>query len=114
LVVWRLVLLAAIVVTLVGALTPPNDHPLQLVSWEKGNHILAFLVLAGTAAAAFPGVRLFVIGAVLIGFGAAIELLQALPAVSRDPEVMDVGWDAIGAFVALGVIALFRRRRSRV
>ena len=37
----------------------------------------------------------------LVAFSAAVELVQALPAVARDPSLLDVGCNALGA--VLGV-----------
>ncbi len=109
---WRIALAGAAGLTLIEALTPPRYHPLQLVPWEKGDHVIAFVVLGAAAALAFPRFGLIAIGAILIGFGAAIELLQALPWVDRDPNPVDVGWDALGCVAALAAISLLRRRRA--
>ena len=50
----RIAFVIAAIVTLIAALTPPADHPPRITPWEKGDHVLAFAVLAALAAVAAP------------------------------------------------------------
>jgi hypothetical protein len=106
----RLAFAAACVVTLVAALTPPDDHPLQVLPWEKSNHLLAFGVLAILGAVAAPRLPLLTLGALLAGLGGLIELMQALPLVHRDADLRDVAIDAAAVLAVLVPVALVRRR----
>lgn len=76
---------------------------------DKILHILAFAVLAllaGPAYRAVPALRI-VVGLSL--FGGAIELVQLIPALNRDGEIVD--WLADTASAAL-VLALLRSLRG--
>lgn len=86
---------AASLFALVMALLP---HPPQIVeASDKVQHMLAFAVLAGLAALAWPR-RLLAVGAGLLAFGGLIELLQLIPGLHRNGDVAD--WAADGATVA--------------
>jgi len=75
------------------------------LSYDKANHLLAFLVLAGLAELAWPapalvGLRL----AGLVLFGLAIELVQAaLP--YREAS----GWDLLADLLGLALYLILRR-----
>jgi hypothetical protein len=85
---------AASLFALVMALLP---HPPQIVeASDKVQHMLAFAVLAGLAAVAWPR-RLLAIGAGLLAFGGLIELLQLIPGLHRNGDLAD--WAADGATV---------------
>ena len=77
---------------------------------DKIQHILAFTVLAGLAAAAYPRARLLSLGLRLSAFGALIEVVQTIPMLHRDGDVVDWIADTLAAAVVLGVCAFFRRR----
>lgn len=80
---------------------------------DKLLHVLAFLVLAGLAAFAYPRVPLIVIFVGLAVFGGAVELVQAVPQLGREPSWLD--WLAdVGAAAAvlLAVAAIRIARRS--
>jgi hypothetical protein len=79
---------------------------------DKIQHILAFSVLAGLAAAAFPRTSLIRILLQLSAFGALIELVQIIPALHRDGDWVDWAADTIAAAAVLGLAALVRRRFS--
>lgn len=98
---------AALGFALVMALLP---RPPQLpgAPSDKLQHVIAFAVLAGLAAAAYPRVGLGRIGAMLAAFGALIELLQLIPALHRDGSVADWIADAVAIAVVLGIAALVR------
>jgi VanZ family protein len=106
----RVALVCAAVFTLFVALTPPQDHPLQLLPWEKGDHCLAFYTLAVLGAMAAPRLPLSLLGVLLVAFGGLIELLQGLPMIGRDSRIQDVFVDGAAAAVALMPIAVGRWR----
>ncbi|HYI49055.1 MAG TPA: hypothetical protein VEX35_11390 [Allosphingosinicella sp.] len=100
---------AAALFALVMALLP---HPPQFVNAsDKSQHMLAFAVLAGLAALAWPH-RLLAIGLGLYAFGGLIELLQVIPGLHRDGQVSD--WTAdVAAATAVLVLAAVMRSRCR-
>ena len=75
---------------------------------------LAFVVLAGLSALAYPALRLRWKLLALAAFGAFIELMQAIPALHRDADVMDWLADiaalAVAAVMIAGVRHVMRRR----
>ncbi len=83
--------------------------PLQPSVNDKVNHILAFAVLSVLAAIAYPRANLIKIFVGLVIFGAMIELVQAIPALKRDADLMDLLADAISSGICLSVIAGVRR-----
>ena len=94
----------------VAAVIPKEDHPPDLFGWDKANHFAAFYGLSILGAAAFPRLSLAILGAWLSGFGGAIELVQALPFVHRDCDVMDWLTDTAGVLAALCPLLLARWR----
>lgn len=82
----------------------PDDGGFDLIPWDKAKHFIAFYVLTALAVAALPASRFWRIGAVLIAFGAAIEVLQAL--VGRDAAWGDLLADACGICAMFGPIVL--------
>ena len=100
---------AAALVALVMALLP---HPPQFLdASDTSQHMLAFAVLAGLAALAWPH-HLLAIGLGLFGFGGLIELLQMIPGLHRDGQVGDWTADA-AATIAVLLLAAVMRGRSR-
>jgi VanZ family protein len=89
------VFLAAVVFTLYAALAPGDDK-FSLIPWDKAKHFIVFYGLTFLATIALPRSRLWKIGVVLLGFGVAIELLQALPVINRDCDPFDVLADLCG------------------
>jgi hypothetical protein len=77
---------------------------------DKVQHVIAFATLALLGAFAYPRTLLLKLLAGLSLFGAFIELVQAIPALHRDSDVLD--WLADTAAV-LVVLLLVRWRRSR-
>ena len=71
---------------------------------DKIQHMMAFATLGALAAAAWRDRRLVVLFAWLAGFGAAIEVLQMIPALHRDAELLDWLADMAAAAVSLGVV----------
>lgn len=88
---------------LVAALIP---QPPQLPGSpsDKVQHFAAFAALAGLGSAAYRSMSLLRLLLGLSAFGAAIELLQAIPALNRDSDPVDWLADTIGAaLVAVAV-----------
>ncbi|HEY1612436.1 MAG TPA: VanZ family protein [Rhizomicrobium sp.] len=94
-----------LVFTFAAAVMPAHAAP-RLFPWDKAEHFAAFYTLTCLAAAAFPRRNLFVLACLLSGFGAAIELVQALPMVNRDGDVKDWLADTIAITAALAPLVL--------
>jgi VanZ family protein len=77
---------------------------------DKVQHILAFGVLSVLGSFAFPRAGLVRIGISLSALGALIEIVQAIPALHRDCDVMDWIADTAAILVAMGAMSLVRRR----
>lgn len=97
--VLRYAFFIALVVTFVMAVIP-HPPPLPGQPGDKLLHILAFATLAVLGTLGWPCrpiMRLF-FGLVL--FGALIEVVQAIPALHRDSDLMDLLADAVAALIA--------------
>jgi VanZ family protein len=77
---------------------------------DKVQHIIAFVTLATLGSFAYPATALVQLLVRLSLFGALIEVVQAIPALHRDSDVLD--WLADTAAVAV-VLLLVRWSRSR-
>ena len=77
---------------------------------DKVQHIIAFATLALLGSFAYPATRLLRLLLGLSLFGALIEVVQAIPALQRDSDVLD--WVADTAAVAV-VLLIVRWWRSR-
>jgi hypothetical protein len=88
---------SAVIFTFYSAVIPPRNA-VQLVPWDKAEHFIAFYGLTGLAVAAFPRRNLFILAALLSGFGAFIEYVQGLDIVHRDRDF----WDWIADTIAIG------------
>jgi len=95
----------AVIVAFVSAVVPGEDAP-ELMPWDKAQHFLAFYVLALLGAAAYPRAGLLRIGAWLSGFGAFIELVQMIPQLRRDAELLDWVADTVAITAALAPAGL--------
>lgn len=82
----------------------PDDGGIGFIPWDKAKHFIAFYVLTALAVAALPASRFWRIGVVLLTFGVAIEVAQAL--VGRDAALGDVVADACGIGALFGPIVL--------
>jgi len=96
---------AALLFTFTAAVMPAKHAP-QLVPWDKAEHFIAFYVLTGLAVAAFPRRNLWVIAALLSGFGALIEVVQGFSFVARDRDFHDWLADTIAIGAALAPMLL--------
>ena len=88
-----------------------NPHPphFQGEPGDKVEHMLAFATLAALAAAAWPERPLPALGLALSYFGAIIEIVQAIPILHRDCDIMDWAADTVAAAAVLLLAALLRR-----
>lgn len=96
----RIAFFAAAIVSFVMA-TLPHPPAVPGNPSDKVLHVLAFATLGFLAGVGFRDrsvVRLFVL---LTAFGAAIELIQAIPMLNRDSEVPDLLADMAAALAAL-------------
>lgn len=103
--VLTLVFWFALATTLIFAWTP---HPPQLLSNDKSQHELAFVVLTILGSLAFPALRLSVLAVALAVIGGVIELVQAIPAIHRDCDIYDWYADIEAILVGLIVIQILR------
>ena len=93
----RLLFFVGIAVLLWATLTPASDA-VQIN--DKIAHCLAFLMLAVAGLRAWPHSPVaLVVG--LLFLGAGIELVQALPFIHRDANLLDWIADAIGIGIAV-------------
>jgi VanZ family protein len=97
----------AVCVLLFLTLAPSHDLPTVNV-WDKAEHAVAWLVLAGLGLLLFP--RQWVrIALFSLAIGVLVELLQATPMIARDADIRDVLADSVGIAAALIVGRLVRR-----
>lgn len=81
----------------------PKPPSLPIETGDKVQHMMAFATLSALAAAGWRERRLAVLFAWLAGFGAAIEVLQAIPVLNRDSDVLDWVADMAATIAALGL-----------
>ncbi|MEE4454772.1 hypothetical protein [Novosphingobium resinovorum] len=108
---FRILFWLALVFAVTMAVLP---HPPQIPGGpsDKFQHMLAFATLALLAVLGYPHVHKAKIACALILLGAGIEVVQMIPALHRDAEVMDLVADTFAILVMLGLAALalgFRR-----
>jgi VanZ family protein len=75
---------------------------------DKVQHIIAFTTLAALASLAYPRTGLLKIGVGLSAFGALIEVVQAIPALHRDSDIVDWVADTAAVLVVLALVKLLR------
>jgi VanZ family protein len=81
---------------------------------DKVDHFAAFFVLTMGAAVLYVRRPLWLIGALLLAYGGLIEIVQGLPLVGRDSDVLDWLTDAAGIAIAALAAALWGlRARAR-
>lgn len=79
---------------------------------DKFEHMLAFAVLAGLAAFAFPAMPRWRLIERLSFMGALIEVAQSIPALHRDCDVRDWVADTLAVMVVFGALWLVRLPRG--
>ena len=109
----RLLFWAAALFAYVCAIWP---HSVNIISYDKGNHIIAFFTLGLLARLGYPRRRALLIALGLVCFGGFIEISQAVPFIHRDADLNDVFADGIGIAggMALGQLILGFYRRFLV
>jgi len=105
----RLIFWAATTFAFVMAVIPHPPH-LPGEPSDKLQHITAFATLGLLGAWAYARVALTRLAIGLSLFGALIEVVQAIPALHRDSDVLDWLADTVACGV---VLLLIRWRRSR-
>jgi VanZ family protein len=71
---------------------------------DKVQHIAAFATLALLGSFAYPRTTLIRMLAYLSAFGALIEVVQAIPALHRDSDVLDWIADTVAAALVLALV----------
>ena len=104
---------AAILFTFVMAVMP---HPPRLPGEpsDKVQHIIAFATLGLLGALAFPARSIVRLAIWLSLFGALIELVQAIPVLHRDSDVLDWVADTLAVAAALTARGFWRWTRGGV
>lgn len=105
----RVAFWASLVLTLTMAWLPKPPEALNDIG-DKYQHMLAFGTLTVLACAAYPQSSLIRIGGRLGFVGVLIEMVQAVPALHRDCDVMDWIVEAVVIVVVLIVVRVVRRR----
>ncbi len=108
---WRLLFWVCACAVLALSLMPPSQ-PLPSTGWDKGNHLLAFGVLALLGRRAFAGHWLALLVA-LLAYGGVIELLQGMTAY-READWLDLVADTCGVLAGLALDWLWRGRGRRL
>ncbi len=106
----QFVFLTALIVLTVNSLIPthPSDAPKY---FDKVMHLVAYFVLTGLMAFAFPRVKLFHIFLLTSIYGAVLEVLQGTLAQGRTASLADLLANLMGSAVA---VFLYVRIVSRV
>lgn len=111
---FRLAFFAVALLSATAALLPSPEFEPGFAYSDKVQHFAVFAVLAGLALFGFPQAPRRLIVERLSFFGAAIEVLQSIPALHRDCDVFDWATDTAAAAVAvLLLVRLVPALRSR-
>lgn len=95
---WLSVLVAVVFALLPQPPMLPGDPS------DKALHVLAFSVMAGLAAAAYPEKTTWQLLAWLCALGGGIELVQAIPSLNRDADLLDWIADTAAAGLVLVLV----------
>lgn len=108
----RFLFWAAVIFAFVMAIIP---QPPQLpgAPSDKVQHISAFAVLAALGVFAYSRIGLLYLGVGLSLFGALIEVVQAVPALHRDSDIVDWIADTVAAVAILLLLPWLRVRFGR-
>lgn len=79
---------------------------------DKLQHIAAFVTLSLLGSFAYPALALVQLLIRLSMFGAAIEVIQAIPVLHRDSDFWDWVADTVAIGVALLIVRWWRRRST--
>jgi VanZ family protein len=108
----RGVLAVAVLVSLAVLFTPGDDVPAAAAGVDKLVHLSLFAALA--LAGRWVGLRAGALAALLVGYAAVSEIVQAVTPLQRSGSFADGLADVLG--IALGLLAweaVARRRASR-
>ena len=107
----RLLFWAAAIFAFVMAVVP---HPPRIPGEpnDKIQHIIAFATLALLGSGAYTAMKPLRLLAWLSLFGAAIEIVQIIPALYRDADVLDWIADTVAVAVVLLLVRVIRRRTN--
>ena len=93
----------------------PAREAIHLSPSDKVEHILAFATITLLARLAYPAIPAWRLMLVFTGFGALIELTQAIPALHRDASwwdlVADMAASAVMLILTIPLAGFLRRRR---
>lgn len=106
----RVLLVLAMMFAVTMAVLP--HPPMMPISNDKFQHMLAFGVLTILSVLSYPQASLLRIGERLSFLGALIEIVQSIPALNRDCDIMDWIADTASVAIVLLAVALIRRRRG--
>jgi hypothetical protein len=104
---WFFALIVATLFAVGMALMPHPPHTIEI--GDKWQHMAAFGTLTLLSVLAFPDGSLLRIGERLSFLGAMIEVLQSIPALHRDCDIMD--WVA-DTTIIVGVLVVVRIGRG--
>ena len=90
----------------------PHPPEVPLSPSDKVQHIIAFAVLGLLAVFAYSATPVVWLAIRLSLFGAVIELVQAIPMLHRDSDVIDWLADTCAAGLALAVAVWLRGRNA--
>lgn len=108
---FRLAFFATALLSTVAALMPSIPFEPNFEFEDKVKHFAIFALLAGLAWFGFPQAPRRLILERLSFLGAAIEVLQSIPALHRDCDVLDWATDTLAVGIALLSLARFLPRR---
>jgi VanZ family protein len=110
---WTLLLRTAFWIALIFAVTMallPKPPAVMGDMGDKYQHMLAFACLTILASAGYPSARPLRIAERLSFVGALIEVLQSIPQLHRDCQIMDWVADTAAILVTLAVVTFLRTR----
>jgi hypothetical protein len=108
----RAALAGCVLLTGMGAFSPPGAPRPHLFPWDKAEHFSAFFAMTVCALAALPRAPAWWLGVMLSLAGGLIEVVQGLPFVDRDSDWKDWAADTLAILAVLGVLAAGRLRRT--
>lgn len=99
---WTLLWVLAVLLVIVACLIPPPPIPLP-ENGDKGEHFLAYFILAGSAVQLFRrGRPLLWVGVGLLLMGIAIEFAQGALTSNRMADPMDAVANSLGILAGMG------------
>ena len=106
----------AVIFAYVAAILPAKEAP-HVSTWDKLNHMAAFFTITFLGRVAYPRVKALPLFGLIAGFGALIEVSQAIPFIHRDAEwadwIADIVATVAGLLLAWPFAILADERRAR-